>query len=522
MSPSRARQRAAGRRAAQACVMVAALGAAASAAAQNIPYQSPQRSAIGSGLGQELPPKGGYFEPRIEVATQYAQNINLAELSSERDNAFGIELSPGVYASYNSDFLAAAIDYSLIGRMWDSSAYNDVSHSLAANGRWTAVRDLLYVDAEAGYGDTIIDSRNGLNYGGRGVFGQGNLTEQATASVSPVLQKRFRLVEFKASYSYGRVWYLDKGKGVDTPTVGFIGTDNSKDQSAKVSLATVREDRRLNGRIYYEWDKSEYDRSLPYENERAGVGVSMGLTRTIAIVGDAGKESALDKSTTQGGLDSDYWNAGLKWAPDPRTSAEGRYGERFFGSSYMASISHRARFLEFTASYSEDPDVQTRQLSLGEFDPGQIPPGVDPGADFGRFNSQPYVSKDSRLTVTAKGSRTKVSLDVWDTRRNYMQNAYGDEQGMGGSLNASRQLAANVSVDADVSYFDHQRDASTGIPIPTLATHDYDTQFLLRGNYDFGPRLVTSAEAGYLNRSGTSNYDGWWIGLRARWLPEFR
>ena len=31
--------------------------------------------------------------------------------------------------------------------------------------------------------------------------------------------------------------------------------------------------------------------------------------------------------------------------------------------------------------------------------------------------------------------------------------------------------------------------------------------------------LTLSAEAGYLTRSGDSEYDGWWTGLRARWTP---
>jgi len=47
-----------------------------------------------------------------------------------------------------------------------------------------------------------------------------------------------------------------------------------------------------------------------------------------------------------------------------------------------------------------------------------------------------------------------------------------------------------------------------------------DLQFIVRLNRDSsGGRLVTSAEAGYLDRTGSQNYDGWWVAVRARWYP---
>ena len=506
-----------------ATALAALLALPAAVFAQTTPYQSPQRAMVGTGFGQVDAPRGGYVEPRLEVAAQYADNINLAEASAGQVNTFGVELAPGIYASYSTDRVSAALDYSLIARAWEDSDYDDLGHQLAANGRWTALPELLYLDADASYGDTVIDPAQGLNYGNMGVFGQSNMAEQATASVTPQLRKRFGILEFNAAYSYGRVWYLDKGKGQSqTPTVSVLSYDDSVDQRANVSLGTDREGRKLNGRVFYEWDKSEYDRAVPYEYERAGLGASFLMTRTISFVGDVGKESSLDQSTTQGGLDSDFWSAGLRYAPDPRTSFEGRYGERFFGTSYSGSISRRARYIDVTASYSEDPNVQTRGLSLGEFDPGTLPPGTDPNIDGGRFNAQPYVSKDARIDVVAKGSRTEITLNVYDTRRDFLRDAFGDEHGTGVYLSASRQMASNFSIDGSAAYMDISRGASTTVLDPLADSHDYDTQFIFRANQTFGPKLTASLEAGYLNRSGSTNYDGWWIGLRGRWQPSSR
>ena len=85
-----------------------------------------------------------------------------------------------------------AIDYSLIGRIWDESDFDDVSHRLGANGQWFAVPEWFSLTGQAGYEDAVIDPRNGLNYGGIGIFGQDNLQEVATAGLSPILQRRVR------------------------------------------------------------------------------------------------------------------------------------------------------------------------------------------------------------------------------------------------------------------------------------------------------------------------------------------
>jgi hypothetical protein len=494
-------------------------------AAQNVPYQSGQRAAIGSGVGQHELPRGSTLEPRVEAAIQYADNINLAEDSAEQANAFGLELAPGIYAAYKSDYFVGAIDYSLIGRVWDHSQYDDVSHELAANGRWNAVSEWFYVDGDASYVDTVIDPANGLNYGRLGIFGASNLVEQATASISPTLRKQFDELLLQASYSYGRVWYIDAGKGQPTtPGFGFVAHDDSEDQNANVSLGTAEDDRKLSGRISYLWQKSSYEQSLPYQFERAGFDGRWQLSPTFSLVGDVGKETDLDQTTTEGGLDSDYWGAGFLWEPDRRTSVEARYGERFFGSSYTVDIAHSARLVDFTASYSESPEVETRRssLRLGDVVPGELPPGVDPEIIIGIYTSSPYLAKDARATLKTNGSKTRISLSGFDIERDYLSDLLGDERGVGGGFQASRDLASNLSIDFNASYSDIERGQSLVGPVGLNTTHDYDTEIVIRGNRDIGSRVTASLEAGFLSRSGDHNYDGWWVGLRGLWTPSGR
>ena len=268
------------------------------ATAQTLPFQSTQRGRIGTGLGQVELPKGGVFEPRVEAAVQYVENIEFAEDGEPQINTAGLEVAPGFYGSYSSGTAIGAIDYSLIGRVWDESDFDDVSHRLSANGQWFAVPEWFSLRGQAGYEDAVIDPRNGLNYGGIGIFGQDNLQEVATAGLSPILQRRAGAFEFVAQYTYARTWFLDEGKG--QPVVGFVTDEDSTDQSASLSFGTAEADSQISARVFYDWERSEYETALPFEYERAGLDAAVRLSRSLALVGDVGKESDLDVSTTQG------------------------------------------------------------------------------------------------------------------------------------------------------------------------------------------------------------------------------
>ena len=502
---------------APALIAVCALAAVGTTTAQTVPYQSAQRAGAGLVLGRSELPRGGVFEPRVEAAVQYAANIELAADGEPQIDTAGVEVAPGFYASYSSDAILAAIDYSIVGRFWEDSDFDDVAQRLSANGQWIAVPEWFGIRGQATYADAVIDPRDGLNYGGLGIFGTGNLQEVATASVSPILQHRFGNLEVVAEYAYGRTWFLDQGKG--QPVTGFVSDEDSTDQSASLSFGTWERGSQISGRVFYDWERSEYETALPFEYERAGVDAGFRISRTLVFVGDLGRESDLDASTTEGGLDSDFWSAGVRWEPSDRTVAEARFGERFFGDSYWFSATHRARLLEFSASYSEQPTVETRQLSLGEFEPGELPPPV-PDADFGRLTSSPYVSKDARAGVTAVGSRTRLGLTGFQVERDYLSGLRPDEIGTGVALDATRQLASNLSADFAISYSDYERDI---VPLdPDLSggsSSDYDTVVLLRLNRTAGSHFTVGSEAGYLTRSGAIEYDGWWVALRLRWTP---
>jgi uncharacterized protein (PEP-CTERM system associated) len=494
------------------------------AVAQTEPPPGPEGRSMprpGTDARQNLP-SGLFFQPRVGTAVQYVSNLTLVEDGEPQVDMAGLEIAPGFNASYSSATTVGVIDYELIGRAWEDSDFNDIAQRLGANGQWDAVPEWFYLRGQASYADAVIDPRFGVNYGGLGIFGPGNLTDVATASVSPVFQRRFGDWQATVFYSYGRTWYFDEGRG--EPVVGFGLDQDSIDQAAGASFGTADPDARVSARVFYDWQDSEFENSLPYRYERAGFEGGYDLGRTLTLVGDAGVESDLEASTTEGGLDSNFWSAGLRWRPSERTTAEARVGERFFGNSWMGSIEHRARMLTFSASYTEEPTVETQTLSLGEFDPGDLPPGI-PGQGVGRFNSRPYVSREARATARAEGARTQLSVDVFHDERDYLDLLSQDETNAGIVLRAVRDLASNLVGEVELSYTDYERAVSTLVPNVEVTTTDRDTEAIVRFTRTTSPRLALIAETGYLMRDGEdqfgddSDYDGFWVGLRARWTP---
>ena len=161
--------------------------------------------------------------------------------------------------------------------------------------------------------------------------------------------------------------------------------------------------------------------------------------------------------------------------------------------------------------------METRQLSLGDFEPGQLPPTA-PGV-FGRFTSSPFVATDARVGVTATGSKTRLDLVSFRFERDYLNGLRSDEIGTGVALDTTRQLASNLSADFSISYSEYEGADNLLDPGASGSLSDYDTQVIVRLNRASGAHFTLGGEAGYLTRSGAGDFDGWWVAFRARWEP---
>lgn len=476
-------------------------------------YDSINREKYGSGLGQEPLPTGLTVEPRADVSLQYAANLDLAADGEPQIDMAGIEAAPGFYAAYSSARATGVLDYALIARAWEDSDYNDVSQRLAGNGRWAVAPGWFYLLGDASYRDAVIDPAQSRHFGGLGIFGSSNLAEVATLSVSPTLQHAFGAFEGLARYTYGRLWHFDVPDDFDS-----LQQQDSVDEAARLSFGTREAARPYGFTLAYDWQQTEYETSLPYQYERLGLDTHWLVGGGVSLLAGGGVESDLEEDSSSGGLDTDFWNVGLRWRPDERTSAEARYGQRFFGDSYSVLISRQQRIFEFQASYAEDPEVRTRRQSLAGFEPGELPPGT-PEDDYIGNAGQPYVGKNARVSVGAQGSRTALRLSVNRFERDYLSGDLADDVRANILLTARRDLASNLKGEFDIRYSEFERTQSATGPDPDLTTDYSDYEFIVRVKRDMGRSLTATAETGYLERTGDTEYDGWWVALRLRYVP---
>jgi hypothetical protein len=479
------------------------------------PYQHDLRSKFVREDDPKERPPGLDVTPRIDSALLFVGNINLAEESEDEIDVAGIEAAPGIFATYNSPRADANFDYTFISRAFEDDDYNSVSHWLRAHGSYMVLRDLFFIDAQAGYSDSIIDPGVSTNYGGTGLFNRANVAETGRASITPRLSKQLGRFQFDARYTYGRVWYFESDDVDAPPSSIFVGfNEDSEDQRAYASLGTADLENAATLRAFYEWRYSTFELSQPFKYERTGLDTSLRLTRTLRLVADGGVESDLTESTVQGGLDAEFWHAGLRWQPDSRTYVDARYGERFFGDSWSLEARRESRMLTLRASYSEDPEVETRRINLG-FDPGDFP--VPPSPDFSIFSGFPYVRRDGVLSAIVEGARTQIRLDVYDREREYLQDALPDEELSGVRLNVARDIGSDFFGEIELRYEDILRGQQTVFPEGPVSFHSYDRDATIRINWEAYRNFTASAEAGFLARSGDREYDGEWLALRFRY-----
>jgi hypothetical protein len=341
------------------------------------------------------------------------------------------------------------------------------------------------------------------------------MEETGRASITPRLTKQLGGFQFDASYTYGRVWYFESDDAPPNPDSIFVGfNEDSEDQRAYASLGTADMENAATLKAFYEWRESTFELSQPFRYERTGLDTSLRLTRTLRLVADGGVESDLTESTTEGGLDAEFWHAGFRWQPDSRTYIDARYGERFFGDSYSVEARRETRLLTLRASYSEDPEVETRRIGI-DVDPDDFP--VPPSPDFSLFAGFPYVHRDAVLSAIAEGARTQIRLDVYDREREYLQDALPDEELTGVMFNVARDIGANFFGEFEARYEDILRGQATLLPSGPLSFHSYDRDATIRINWEAYRNFTASAEAGYLARSGDREYDGEWAALRFRY-----
>ncbi|MFK7829084.1 MAG: TIGR03016 family PEP-CTERM system-associated outer membrane protein [Congregibacter sp.] len=164
-------------------------------------------------------------------------------------------------------------------------------------------------------------------------------------------------------------------------------------------------------------------------------------------------------------IDGGYWDAGIRWAPNPRIVVGLGYGERFFGEAPRFDMTYRHKRSRFTASYARDVQFP-RNLRAGDsdFDPvDPLEPGVGelPGDGIVNPNTPTFVGNAPVLTerfnlrYTFAARRTTMTISGTESLQRRVSDGRDGEFRIA-LASISRRLSRASSVYARVRWQENQ------------------------------------------------------------------
>ena len=127
----------------------------------------------------------------------------------------------------------------------------------------------------------------------------GNLTDQDELWVNPRLNRTFGgAVTLNADYRYSDISYED------------VLAQQNKNQQGSFSLDNYVAGEGLTWALRYNWRRTEYELTAPWENQQASVELGFWVDRNTRIFGVTGKETAWDDPLDPSMVDP-FWEAGF-------------------------------------------------------------------------------------------------------------------------------------------------------------------------------------------------------------------
>ncbi len=394
------------------------------------------------------------FSPSLELAETYSDNITLRPAGGEQSD-YVTEVAPGFGLSTDGRRLDLDLNYRWRGLYFArDNNRNAAYHQLGASMNGILVNNLLFVDGDASYRQTVVEPGAAV---GQGYIASGaNLQDVLTTSVSPYLRRRLgSWAEAVLRYTQSTVLYPD---------------DSDRDSfSDGVDFRLA--DQKASDR--WSWSLGYRAQSIDYRaTERVGVTTRQAdlqldyrLSHRLGLNGQVGREEneyprAEDAPASEG----NFWNLGLDWSPSPRTQLSVGGGRRYYGSDWRLDLSHRGRRTTLSAAYSEGMTTRRQyQLALQLDDAGQ--PIIDVNTQLPLLKILPldevYIRRRVQLNFSYGTRRSTTSLTLYQERRGY-QESQVDETVRGSGIAwrwaPGRRVDFNIGTDLVLSEYSDRSD----------------------------------------------------------------
>ena len=338
---------------------------------------------------------------------------------------------------------------------------------LRAGAHTTVVEDWAGVDASATIDQNKISPF--LPGGNDGLNRNGNTNTTYRYSVSPYVARRFKDV---ASLLLRYTW------DEETNSADVVG--DSQQQHVELALDSGPASQPFSWGVQGDYDEIDYTQTRGRAEQRselssARVTAGYQIDRVWQVNGYYGEEWN-DFVSSRDDIDGSFWDVGLRWTPNRRTTVEVGTGDRFFGSTPRFSVSHRHKRSVLEASYRRDLTYDRNIRSRDDFLPAQdefgnpIDPAtgqpVDLSGNETTLTNSPILDERFTLSYVYQGRRARLRL--YGSHSDQTRAEEGSEstfQDYGISLN--RQLSRVFGAHGDLSW-SRQEPKNTIGPVTTL------------------------------------------------------
>ena len=359
-------------------------------------------------------------EPEFALAGTYTDNVLLAPEGLEEDD-FVTEIRPSISFEAEGTRFDADIDYQFQYFSFSEDSDRDTSyHNFAATTTTWIIPDRFQFDLNGAYGQTLVDPTDPIPVSN--VLVSENLTDYWSADAAPSFRQPLgSRTSLLLAYSYGIVRYpdfdLSVGNNIDSVDRQRYAIELGSDEDDEDRFGWQLSARRVQA------DYEDFDR---FKQDEVAAELSVPLSREFALVGRGGYESDVEEDPRGGGLDEDFWEAGMRWEPSGRNRIELRAGQRYYGNTYFAQWDMNGARFDANVLYQETPTT----LAIEQLNPNRVlvRTGSNPGFDIVALTNDVYINKEGTAVLTWGLSRSDLVLTARDVRREYVNTADNDRE----------------------------------------------------------------------------------------------
>jgi uncharacterized protein (PEP-CTERM system associated) len=426
--------------------------------------------------------------PSIDLRETYSDNVN-NQVGDQAQSGFVTDASPRISVSGNGPRLRLNATAEWHRYDYSSDDIPNVRNSerrYNAGAQFTAVKELLYVDASANAQRQAVSAFGPLSDNS---FSNINNTEIRTWSISPYLRHRFgSTATLLARYSRDSV---SGGSGV-----GF-GNTTSNTRSANLASGTSF--------VNIGWDLNYSHQDLQAQNaggtssENTVANLQWRVLPLLSLTASAGYdkyEYAVINQVTAG----KSWSAGFIWQPTTHTRVQASYGRRYFGNTGSLDATYRTRHTTWRLNYN-DSVTTTRQQFL-------IPSTLDTAATLDAMFAAAYPDPIERQQavqayIASAGLPTSLTNNI-----NYLSNRYIRQKRLQGqfALRGSRSdLLLTAFSEQSIALSLLQEDSSL-LPSQLSNLNDSTRQRGVNATADYrlSPRTTAQANANFTHAESVS------------------